>query len=381
MKNLSKLVCLSLTYNANGHSKDYVDSFANSLQKDYEIDILCFGKPKEDNDFIKYCEGDAAHLDYVPNQILSTHRKIIRRFFASLRLYGEFFLLKKLRSERLYFLDYEYLSLALLLKFVLKDKKKYILLHSVSDVDGGSKGLYKKLFFRMISGINNVEFIVNGEKSLEIIRNRTSNKVSLIQYPTELKVTRVKKDEAKVSLRLKKKLVISLIGMIRKDKNYSKAIEAFAKSNLCNDDNCQLVIAGYPSNVKEDEINYLLNANGVRNYTFIPRYLTEDELNICFSASDYLLVPYGDGGTSQSGPLSQARLYHLPAIVQANGEIGDYVSRENVGFTFESFPELTELLNGLNCRTDDFDFSTVNNKYSWSQARISYLNIFSSGPF
>lgn len=376
MTKSNKITCFSLNYNANGHSKDYLDSFFEQLKNDLEISVLCYGKPKINSLPIIYCNGDISDLNYKSDQFMSSHRKIFRRFFASFKLYFHSLRFNDIKNSQLYFLDYEYLSLAIFLTFFFRKQNKYILIHSVDSSGSRFKKIYKNYFFKIISKVSKVTYVVNGEDAFEQMKTDGFEYVKLIQYPTELKVDPLTNEKAKSILGLNGKVIFSLIGMIRADKNYAETIEAFSKSVLSNCQHNHLLVAGYPSNITASEISDCFTINNIKNYTFLPKYLSDDELNIVFSASDFLLVPYGSGGTSQSGPLSQARLYHLPAIAQANGEIGNYVVREKVGLTFDSFCNLVEILNNISNANLASDFSSVNIKYSWEQARLYYLDIF-----
>lgn len=377
MKKFAKVICLSLTYNANGHSKDYLDSFVEQLKKDIDVSVLCYGDPRNKRFPITFCNGEISDLNYKSEEFMSSQRKIIRRFFASCKLYFHSLKCDDVKTSKLYFLDYEYLSLAIFLILFFRKQKKYILIHSFDTSGSILKKIYKKLFFKIVSMVGQVTFIVNGEEALARMKAYGFNDVKLVQYPTELKIRPLSDKKAKSILDLNGKKVFSLIGMIRADKNYSEAIKAFSKSSLCNSDSHHLLVAGYPSNVTENDVLSYFKLNGVKNYTFIPKYLTDEELNTVFSASDYLLVPYGNGGTSQSGPLSQARLYNLPAITQASGEIGNYIQREKVGRTFDTFDDLVDILNSSAEVSCSYDFSLINNKYSWAQARAHYIDIFS----
>ncbi|WP_372872327.1 glycosyltransferase [Shewanella sp.] len=342
------------------------------------IKLFFYGRPPKDIKLTnyEYCDGNPKSLDYDSNQKFSTYRKVLRRIFASIRFYK---LLKnsidKDINTKLLFVDYEYLSLTIFLFFYLRKNPKYIVLHSVNENELGFKNIYKNFFYIVMDRIPNVSYIVNGEYSGELLSQRTTKDITIIQYPTSLDHVRIPKLLAKSRLSLDGVTVISMIGMIRRDKNYHQAISSFSRSKMANNPSFVLLIAGYPSNITANEIIELLKKLGVTNYILKPEYLSDISLHTYYCASDFLLAPYGSKGSSQSGPVSQARLYDLPVITLSGGEIGSYVDREMVGITFKTFDELSYIFDELLSYTSSYDFDSVKEKFSWEKAAEKYLNI------
>lgn len=379
MKNYKKVVIVSLTYNSKGHSKSYIDNFFQYLNPYYSLELYCYGKPAEIIPEFQYdyCQGESKLLDYDSKQWFPTFRKVIRRFIVSIKFYYRLYNKYKNANCIFYFMDYEYISLSIFIR-IFRNKKKVILLHSVSESKNLVKKIYKKISFKFISNTKNVFFVVNGDLAKRIFCNYSHN-VNVIQYPTEIRhdFSKLSKEDSKKLLGIEiDRKIISLLGMIRRDKNYYNALKIFSESKLCNDSKNILLIAGFPSNVSEAELLSWLKYFNIKNYILIVRYLTEYDLHICFSATDYILIPYGRFGTSQSGPLSQAREYKIPAICWREGEIGEYVLRSNVGITFSNHEELLQIFNGIEILTNEFSFDETIYKYSWTNASKKYCKLF-----
>lgn len=374
----SNVFCISLTYNNKGHSRDYIDCFIKNIYSKVPVTLFCYGKPSIVGNLsdYEYCEGDPKYLDYCSDQKFSTYRKILRRVITSSRFYKKLYkLISGDTNKKLLFVDYEYLSLIIFLSFFLRKNPKIIVLHSVSESEISVKRIYKSISYFIMEKIPNVSYIVNGEYSAKLLRKRTSKEVVVIQYPTSLKYPIIPKSEAKAELGLGGRTVIAMIGMIRKDKNYHEAILSFSRSKMANNKSYVLLIAGYPSNITAGAIEELFKNLGLSNYIFCPGYLSELSLHTHFCAADFLLAPYGSKGSSQSGPVSQARLYELPVITLSGGEIGGYVEREKVGITFDGLGELKCVLDNLILSEPYYDFSSVKYKFSWENAAKIYSDI------
>ena len=364
---------ISLTYKCRGHSKEYIDNLSKHLHNSFDFSLYYYNQ--------KLNRNGLGVLDYKTEQIGAPYRKILRRFFYSLRFY--FSNRKSIRDNKLlYFTDYEYLSLLLSIVLFFRKNKKIVWIHSASCDGNFFYKSYKKLFFYLLSKLQIDGCVVNGTETKNELVKLISSKipVHVIQYPSELNVLPMNSIDAKKQLGFQNKKVFSLIGMIRKDKNYEYAISAFAQSNAFNNPDSVLHIAGAPSGISESSVLKWLRQHSVKNYKLDSGYLSEEEINTAFSASDCLLMPYGNTGSSQSGPLSLCRNYGLPAIVRGGGEIGRYVEYEEVGFSCNNLKEFITAMNMIHsCKllTKFADaILKAKRKFSWSQAAIKYKEVF-----
>ena len=197
--------------------------------------------------------------------------------------------------------------------------------------------------------------------------------INVIQYPS-VAYGEIDKLKKKIGYKIENRIVISLIGMIRRDKNYEMAFNGFSKSICFNNDDYLLLIAGYPSGVDSGYVQSLVECYGIENVFVLQKYLSLDELNDMFNLSDYMLIPYGGGGSSQSGPASTAREYEIPCIAFRGGEISDYIEKYNIGYTFTGISELVSILDGLPGESV-FNFEEVRGNFSWEQTAQQYINL------
>jgi len=376
-----KLLVSSLTYYSKGHSKEYVDNFYKHLCRDVDMTLFNYGGKAEFQGSEVSVPGDSEGLNYMTAGSGAVYGKIIRRFCFSFRLYRKIYsYIRASSSNTIIFMDYEYISLLFFIFFLPARVNPIVCIHSASTSGSFPYRLYKMLFFFVLRKKKNIKYVVNGKVAYDLLKEVVPEKsISLIQYPSELNCLPLNREDAKHKMQIPGKIIISLIGMIRKDKKYEDAIRAYSNS-ICNDDNrFLLVVAGAPANVTENEVRGWLDKYNIKNCNLNLSYLSEVELNCLFSASDYLLVPYGVGGSSQSGPLSLCRNYNLPAIAPRGGEIGGYIEREKVGYLFDGFDELTLLLDSIcsgSLRDTRVFIAKAKEKYSWGVAKKRYIDIF-----
>lgn len=363
---------VSLTYHCQGHFKEYYDCFFKYFSEHAIIKKSVFGN---------HDSGLSSFLNFRGVGQFAKFTKVLSRFFLSIFFYIQV-CFKSRRHEHLFFMDYEYISLVIGL-FLFPFNEKTVLLHSTSVKGSRSYVLYKKTFFYFIKKFSKVSFVVNGCKAkldlVSVIGDGYA--VNVIQYPSELAIKPLQKDVAKSKLSLTNKKVISLVGIIRSDKNYEQAIREFSKSHCCNTDKYVLAIYGASANVSFDQIVSFAAKYGVDNYIFVNKYLSESELNDIFSASDCLLIPYGDSGNSQSGPASLARQYLLPVITIAGGELGEYVTKYNVGMVSDNLNSLSLTIDSFFCnnssvRLIEDNILSVRDNLSWAAASQKYKKVF-----
>lgn len=347
---MNKITLVSLTYNCKGHSKNYINSLVHFVKDKLDLSLYVYGKPTDKlNVPIDYYDGNAAKLDYEYKKKFSSQKKIIRRFIASVFFYINLCRLLK-GNEKIYFMDYEYISL-LIFMMLFRKHDKVIWIHSASTgKKWGFYKFYKSFFFRMIRLLNadKTSFVVNGDYTKSALKEVLPGfSINVVQYPTDFNSTPIEKNIAKQKLGLDSKFIFSTIGMIRSDKRYDILFDVFSKSKYANDDSCALLIAGELSSLDECYFYNLINKYNLNNVVFKFKYFDTDELNELFSATDVMLVTYGNEGSSQSGPLSLCRNYLIPSIVFDGGEIGFYVAENKVGLVAKDFNAYVHCINSI----------------------------------
>lgn len=387
---------ISASYGLKGHSRDYVDRLSAGLEglgvSNIPI-VLVDKKEGGPRGYAKYFSS-AYGLNYNPKSRFTRVSKTVHRFFSGVGFYLWMFARRDLRRlNSFYLMDYEYLSsLFFVFCSTMLRKKLIVLIHSASLNGPLYYRLYKVLYFSLIKRCKNVSFVVNGELTKRELCSSfgiADERVDVIQYPSmpilkDVDISNVAKNEVKERMFGRSDLVVfSLIGMIRRDKNYDRALDAYSRSGAGVNANVVLLIAGSLSDVTSSQLKDWMDGLEIKNCHLQLKYLDEEELHDAFMVSDYLLVPYGVAGSSQSGPLATARAYALPALVLGGGEIGQYVEREGVGYVCESFDELSDqianvLNDGVNLKMN-LALIDSQNKYSWEVASLKYKKIFTRG--
>ena len=383
---------MSLTYHAQGHSREYLDQFVSRLGEDFDIKVITFGGGKCTSPTLQSSVvGDPGRLNYAGAGLRAAWLKVARRFVASTRVI--LLLRKELRNRArvgntesapiVYFMDYEYLALCCLAAMFPRNIRRVVWIHSASITGRGlAYKIYKRLFFRAMRAYKGIEYVVNGvaaERELRLVLPHA--KVHAIQYPSELGVVPKCKSEAKSALGVSGKYVFSIIGMIRPDKGYGQTLSALGQAGCFSTGEALLIIAGQPAGIDISELDAWQAQAQIVGVKRDLRYLPEELMNLYFSATDALIIPCGQTGTSQSGPASLARSYDLGVIAPACGEIGEYVARERLGLTYGNEGELAKCADhacfigfhpGLRSSRE-----SARRKYSWDSAAEAYRKLFS----
>lgn len=168
---------------------------------------------------------------------------------------------------------------------------------------------------------------------------------------------------------------IACVGHTREDKGLDILLDALklVKTPF------QLLIAG-----KEDAFTREFIEDKARAYLsqvrLCLRYLSEEEIELAFGASDIIALPYRRVFNGASGPLGEG-VWLGKCIVGANhGNLGDTISRNHLGYTFE-----TENVESLACALEkalsgkfraDAVYSAYKEKLRVSCFQESYRNLY-----
>lgn len=365
---------VSVTYNANGHSREYIDNLLHSdpHNKCLRVFVPCTGIELSDSRVVPVRVPTWLIKDYSNSIFNARVWLVLYRFLMSIIFFAR--LSRRIgKFKKVIFVDYEYFSLILSLPFFKrKNIPISILIHNPKISGSLLKRAYKRISLFFISCYKNVSFYVNNSAAVQDLKLFVDQEVTCVPYPAVRYGNRTK-ENSKSALGLNSKLVFSMIGMIRPDKNYEEAISAFAESKLSKDDRFSILIAGARSGVSANFISTLLSSYEITNAVLIEKYLSQEELDVVFSASDLLLIPYGDKNAASSGPVSTAREYDLPVLCRNGRSIGDYVSDYSVGKTYSTHDELVSFFDHVSrdpniIRFPDRNFATARQDFSWANA-------------
>lgn len=183
--------------------------------------------------------------------------------------------------------------------------------------------LYSKIFSTVVV---HTEFLHDELKSYGI------NRVQKITYPNFIGVLQIPQKKATEMLGIKTSSPILLsLGGTRIDKGLDILLQALNDVS----EPFHLLIAGAEQNIKRTDI-----INAIRNYsdkvTVMLKYLSDDEMNTCYSACDYVVLPYRRIFDGASGPLAEGVAFGKCIIGPSHGSIGEIIKQNHVGLCFET---------------------------------------------
>ena len=128
------------------------------------------------------------------------------------------------------------------------------------------------------------------------------------------------------------KITFLFFGLIREYKGLDILLKAINKidENLWND--FELIIAG-ETYININNYKKIITNNLHKNIIWYNEYIPDESINLYFSASNYVVLPYRSG--SQSGITPMAYYYDKPVIVSNVSGLVELVD-ENTGFIFEN---------------------------------------------
>ena len=206
------------------------------------------------------------------------------------------------------------------------------------------------------------------EKELKHIVNYPIYKKSFHPIYNTFK-EKINKKEARAKLKIESENVILYFGIIRDYKGLDVLIKSLEL--LKHKNNYNLIIAGecYGNITKYQT---LISSLGLKNsITWFNRYIPDDQVNIYFSASDVVVLPYKSA--SQSGIAQIAYNYDIPIIVSDLEGLSEIVENGKSGFIFQSenHIDLAKIFDD-NLGTSNFDnmrnfISKYKKMFSWDK--------------
>lgn len=184
----------------------------------------------------------------------------------------------------------------------------------------------KMIFRKIYCGVVHTSYNTNELNGIGIYN------VVHIEYPQLYDIALKELNEAKVKLGLKTGIpVLTVLG----ETTAYKGLDVLLKALSSVDKPFQLLVAG-----KEGDHNRKFIINNTKEYAdevkMILRYLSDEELVLCISASDYIMLPYKKRFNGASGPLAEAVWACKNVIASDHGSLGDIVRNNHLGITFES---------------------------------------------
>jgi len=389
-----RLHLITAMYVSKGHGEEYVRNFCSFLKSNFEITLYVASldavSTPEDVD-VEYINVDYKNTEannFSKFSFFAPYFRSLMKQYYSYKYYGRILKSKKIeKGDLVYIMDYDVIPLISLIKGLKKLKTiSYLWVHSArfesKDIIYGTyKRIFKNIFNNYV--INHIHsIVVNGEliksritRHLNIIEDR----IEVIQYPSEISHDKIDKQKARQDLGIDfNENTILFFGMLRKDKNIETLIRSVSETKT----SPTLIIAGSEASVTKEDILNWIQKYDLKNYILDIDYISEQKMALYYSCSDALVLFYNLESASQSGPLSLAREFELPAIVANVGEIGYYVESNSLGITVEDAKDFTEKIDwffnnktSLNKKFHQ-NLKAAKEKYSWSSASKKYLALF-----
>ncbi|MDW7673969.1 MAG: glycosyltransferase family 4 protein [Bacillota bacterium] len=360
-----KILLVTRTTAALGHSSEYLKRFNSELSKNDEIDeIKCFvpkinfGIESLNNKLILSKVDFSTNKKDLYKKKYGVFWKIIYGIKRIMLVY-EFLrdLFERVDIDNydiIHFLEIEYFSYYLYFKLhpsIAKRTNIIFVSHSgnfsYKKNNGTSKviGFYKYLATMPLRYLYDISkgVMVHGENIKRqfietVIKSNTKckKKIFVAEYGSEEYYNNniIPKRDACEYLGIdEKRKNILFFGMIREDKGIRDLLKAI---RTYNSQEALFIIAGKPYDISHEEILRLISMYELESkIKYIPEYIDEEEIKYYFCAADALIVPYKKEFSSQSGPLKMALSYSLPVICSDVGDIGEFTVKNKVGLIFE----------------------------------------------
>ena len=153
-----------------------------------------------------------------------------------------------------------------------------------------------------------------------------------IEYPQLGELPLPTRAEARAALGIRGQApVLAALGEARPTKGLDLLLQALRSVRRP----FQLLIAG-KEGAFSDRLVKELTEPYADQVILLRRFLTEQELQSCIAAADYLVFPYRKAFDGASGPLTEAAWAGRPVIAAGHGSLGQIVEENHLGYTFAS---------------------------------------------
>tara|TARA_Y100000768_G_scaffold10264_1_gene7252 strand:- start:60 stop:1187 length:1128 start_codon:yes stop_codon:yes gene_type:complete len=264
-----------------------------------------------------------------------------------------------------------FIPLYLFINWRIKSKKNNIKISCICDNIFPHETFFIEKYFikKFFLNINN--FLVMSDDSEFKLKNLVGNNSKIVKSFLPLKEnlkSSISKKDACEKLKIKDppKLLLLFFGFIRDYKGLDILINAL--KSLKNLD-IKLLIAG-ESYIKTNKIKDLIDNNNLSDMViWHKKYIPNDEINLYFSASDLVVLPYRK--ISQSGIIPMA--YHFNKIVVCSNlpSLTDHVIEKQTGYFFKDNNSdnlsaiLSEIYHNHNFEQSKEYINEYKNKYSF----------------
>lgn len=243
-------------------------------------------------------------------------------------------------------------------------KKKCKVINTVHALKKGKIGLVS---LKRIASLSSV-IVVHTDAICREVRNAGITNIEHIEYPHFSTGYNINTTEARKYYGLgKESFVLGCIGSTRYDKGLDILLTALQKVT----GDFELLIAGAEEAIKKAEIEKLASCYKERVHLHLA-YLDDEELEMAFQAVDAIVLPYRNSFNGASGPLGEGVGKEKMIIGTDHGSIGDIITKNHLGYTYESenIEKLAEVID-----------NSMNRKFSYDTIAKNYKNCISQTVF
>ncbi len=257
----------------------------------------------------------------------------------------------------------------------IKKRNKDIRIYSICDNVMSHEKIYLQLYL-IKSFINRLDGIIVMSENVKnllysINKNINCKKISLpILNDLNNQIDCVKAKE-KLSYNLDKKSFL-FFGLIRKYKGLDILLSAINKIDKSLKDKFECIIVG--ENYEDlEKYKKIINSDIDKNITWNTKYISDEEVDLYFTASDFVVLPYKSA--SQSGIIPMAYYYTKPVIVSNIDGLTEMIIENKTGYSFKNnnSDDLSNILE--NCILNGYkglDINEIKN-FSNSLSTTSYV--------
>ena len=252
----------------------------------------------------------------------------------------------------------------------LRRKKYNIKIYSICDNAISHENFFLqkylvKKFIKLLDGV--ITMSTNVKKQIIDLVGEINSKNLFLPILNDLEAE-IDTEIAKNKLGLNpNKVTFLFFGLIRKYKGLDVLLKAINRIDKTLWNNFELIVAG-ESYIDINRYKKNIDNNLHGNIRWYNKYIPDESVNLYFSASDYVVLPYRSG--SQSGIIPMAYYYNKPVIVSDVNGLVELVD-ENTGFIFknQNIEELVSIIENciINHASNSFNnIDSMRNKLSTS---------------
>lgn len=234
-------------------------------------------------------------------------------------------------------------------------RRQYKVVNTIHALKKGRIGL---LSLNRIANRSSV-CVFHTDAIIQSVKEFGINNIAHIEYPQFLLGFMVNRETAREYYGIKSTAkVLGCIGGTR----YDKGLDVLLKALQTVRGDFELLIAGAEDAITKDEIEKLSVSYKEKVHLHLS-YLSNEELEMAFCATDFIVLPYRKSFNGASGPLGEAVGKEKIIIGPNHGSLNQIIEDNHIGYTFET-ENVLDLAETIQCAlTQAFRYDAVAMRY------------------